>query len=132
MLYLKLVKLMAFRMTFRGDKELMRKLNRMSKMKEAKEIVKDNTTQLQEKMMNNAVFKGHKRGNRFIKPTGKTKGSISISFENGGLTGFVEPKTKYSPYLEFGTRYMSAQPFVGISFHQQVKTFYKDMHNLVK
>ena len=132
MQYLKLVKLMAFRMTFRGDKELMRKLNRMSKMKEAKAIVKDNTTQLQEKMMNNAVFKGHKRGNRFIKPTGKTKGSISISFENGGLTGFVEPKTKYSPYLEFSTRYMQAQPFVGISFHQQVKTFYNDMNKLVK
>ena len=116
---------MAFRMTFRGDKELMRKLNRMSKMKEAKEIVKDNTTQLQGKMMNNAIFtKGYS--------VGATKRSIAISFENGGLTGFVEPKTKYSPYLEFGTRYMSAQPFVGISFHQQVKTFYKDMHNLVK
>ena len=125
MRYLKLVKLMAFRMTFRGDKELMRKLNRMSKMKEAKAIVKDNTTQLQGKMMNNAIFtKGYS--------VGATKRSIAISFENGGLTGFVEPKTKYSPYLEFGTRYMTAQPFVGISFHQQVKTFYKDMHNLVK
>lgn len=132
MLYSKWVKLMAFRMTFRGDKKLMRKLNRMSKMKEAREVVKDNTTQLQEKMMNNAVFKGHYRGKKFIKPTGATKKSIAISFENGGLTGFVEPKTEYSPYLEFGTRYMSSQPFVGISFHQQVKTFYNDMNNLVK
>ena len=116
---------MAYRITFRGDKKLMRKLNRMSKMKEAKAIVKDNTTQLQGKMMSNAIFtKGYS--------IGKTKGSIAIGFENGGLTGTVEPKTKYSPYLEFGTRFMSSQPFVGISFHQQIGTFYNDMNNLVK
>lgn len=112
-------------MTFRGDKKLMRKLNKMSKMKEAKQIVKTNTTELQSKMQRNAIFiKGYS--------TGATKRSIELSFENGGLTGLVEPTTEYAPYLEYGTRFMGAQPFVGISFHQQVKQFYNDMNNLVK
>lgn len=45
--------------------------------------------------------------------TGATANSIGVDFTAGGLTATVGPTTSYSVYLEFGTRRMSARPFMG-------------------
>ena len=44
--------------------------------------------------------------------TGNLKNSIATSFENDGLTAIVAPHTEYAAYVEFGTRRMSAQPYM--------------------
>ena len=90
-----------------------------------RQVVQDNGAELQQKMMQEAEFsKGYQ--------TGTTKRSISLNIRNGGLTAAVKPGTEYSPYLEYGTRYMEAQPFVHPAFYSQVPIFKADMEKLIK
>ncbi|KXT74894.1 hypothetical protein STRDD10_00607 [Streptococcus sp. DD10] len=89
---------------------------------------------MQEKAIRNAEkFRGHYQGKRFVRPTGATKRSISVS--SGKLDRFkyrVMPSTHYAAYVELGTRKMSAQPFIKPAFDAQKEQFKKDMERLVK
>ena len=117
----------------RGVKEMQKMLNEVANLKDVQNAVKVNTTEMHRKATRNASFKGHydSSGN-FIKPTGATKRSIGIEFKDGGLTGVVKTGTHYSPYLEFGTRKMSAQPFMRPAFYDQRVKFMQDMQRLLK
>lgn len=64
--------------------------------------------------------------------TGATKRSIRGETRDGGFTYAEGPTTHYAPYVEFGTRFMDAQPFVRPAFKQQVPIFKSDMKKLVK
>ena len=44
--------------------------------------------------------------------TGALKNSISTEFEDGGLTGVIAPHMEYATFVEFGTKRMSAQPYM--------------------
>lgn len=91
----------------------------------AKRVVKQNGSELQTKMQKNADFKmGYQ--------TGTTKRSIALEIKDAGLTAEVEPGTEYSPYLEYGTRFMDAQPFVKPAYEAQKAQFKADMQRLVK
>ena len=48
------------------------------------------------------------------------------------MTAESGPTTEYSPYLEYGTRFMSKQPFVKPALEEQEKKFNADMQKLVK
>jgi HK97 gp10 family phage protein len=50
--------------------------------------------------------------NRAPVDTGALKNSISTEFEDNGLTGIVAPTVEYGIYVEFGTKRMSAQPYM--------------------
>ena len=90
-----------------------------------KEVVAGNGAEMKNKMIANADFKqGYQ--------TGTTKRSITMDITDGGLTAEVEPTTEYSPYLEYGTRFMDAQPFVKPAFEDQARQFKKDMEKLVR
>lgn len=106
-----------------GHKKLKVNLKDIRQMKAVKGIVKKNTALLNQEMVRAAVFKGGYS-------TGRTKQSISIYIGNSGLYGKVHPNTKYSPYVEYGTRYMSAQPFVKPAFQKAKKEFIKDLDKL--
>lgn len=94
-------------------------------MKDVKRVVSHNGSQLHKKMQANADFtKGYQ--------TGATKRSIGLEITDGGFTAEVEPTTDYSPYLEYGTRFMDAQPFVKPSFDAQKGKFKSDMQKLVR
>lgn len=93
--------------------------------KEIKNVVKQNGADMQTLMQENADFK---KGYQ----SGTTKRSIGLEIKHGGLTAEVEPKTEYAPYLEYGTRFMDAQPFVKPAYDEQVQQFKKDMQRLVK
>lgn len=108
-----------------GLNDLQKKLKKNIKIDDVKRVVKQNGTELDSKIVKNAEFK---KGYQ----TGTTKRSIALSLENNGLTAVVEPVTEYSPYLEYGTRFMEAQPFVGLGYTQQKEIFKKDMKKLVK
>ena len=108
-----------------GADALLKKLKKGAKYEDVKNAVKLNGSELQRKTMRNASFdKGYQ--------TGTTKRSINLEITDGGLVATVAPTTDYSMYLEFGTRFMSAQPFVGPSYHPQKAIFLKDLMRLVE
>ena len=48
------------------------------------------------------------------------------------MTATVEPTAEYAPYVELGTRFMEAQPFLKPAFEEQKKQFEKDLKELVR
>ncbi len=111
--------------TITGLDELQAKLKRNVKMEDVKTVVKYNGAQLDQKMVKNAKFnKGYQ--------TGITKRSIKMTMSDAGFTSTVEPTTEYSPYLEYGTRFMEAQPFVKPSLNEQKVKFKSDLAKLMK
>lgn len=108
-----------------GLEKLEKKLKSNVTMKDVETVVRLNGSELHSKMQKKADFtKGYQ--------TGTTKRSISLDIKDGGLTAEVEPETEYSPYLEYGTRFMEAQPFVRPALDEQAEQFKKDMQKLVR
>lgn len=94
-------------------------------MNDVKRVVRHNGAELQKKMQENADFtQGYQ--------TGTTKRSIGLEILDNGLTASVGPETEYSTYLEYGTRFMDAQPFVKPAHDEQKKKFKQDMQKLVR
>ena len=114
------------RVNINGLEDLIKKLGEMKAKTAVKLIVKQNGAGLQSKMERNAVFvKGYS--------TGQTKRSIPVGagFRDDGMTAYAGPTTDYAPYLEYGTRFMSAQPFVKPAWEVQKEQFKSDMRRLV-
>lgn len=108
-----------------GLKELEKKLKDNCTMNDVKRVVRQNGSELQDKMQDKADFtRGY--------ATGETKGSIGLNIIEGGFTAEVGPTTEYSEYLEYGTRFMTAQPFVAPALDEQKKQFLSDMEDLVR
>lgn len=109
----------------KGMKELEEQLKENITLNDVKKVVRKNGSDLQRKIQRNADFeKGYQ--------TGDTKRSIGLEITNGGMSAESEPKTEYSKYLEYGTRFMKAQPFVRPAFDEQERKFEADMQKLVK
>jgi len=64
--------------------------------------------------------------------TGNLKNNIGLEISDGGMTATVEPTAEYAPYVELGTRFMEAQPFLKPAFEEQKKQFEKDLKELVR
>lgn len=90
-----------------------------------KEVVQENGDELKSRMVRKADFK---KGYQ----TGATKGRITEKVENGGMSVTVGPTTEYAPYLEYGTRFMEAQPFVRPAFEEQRRKFERALDNIIK
>lgn len=113
------------KLTIEGLDELQKALKKNATMEDVKKVVRHNGSEMHQKIVNNADFtRGY--------ATGTTKRSIGLEITDGGFTAEVEPKTEYSPYLEYGTRFMDAQPFVKPGYNAQKGKFKSDMQKLVK
>ena len=108
-----------------GLEELEKKLKANVSMDDVKHAVAENGKQLQAKMQEKADFK---KGYQ----TGTTKHSIGAETMDAGFAVEVGPTTEYSPYLEYGTRFMEAQPFVRPALEAQATQFHSDMQKLVR
>lgn len=107
-----------------------------------KAVVLKNGNQMNEQMKENmekayihtyphdVPSKGKKKGDPYS--TGDTAGSVNTVIAGGGLTAFVGPTTEYSQYVEYGTRFMQAEPTIRPAFDRQVPIFKRDMEALVK
>ncbi len=120
-----------------GLEELEKKLKKDVTMKQVKDTVRKNGRALQRKIQDKADFKGHYewvkgKGKVFKKATGTTKRSVGLEIKDGGLTAESGAETEYSPYLEYGTRFMSAQPFTRPALEEQAAQFKSDMQKLVR
>lgn len=109
----------------RGIDKLQKALKENVTLDDVKTVVRHNGAEMQSKIQANAEFK---KGYQ----TGTTKRSVGLNITDSGMTAEVEPTTEYSPYLEYGTRFMESQPFVRPGFEDQAKQFKKDMDKLVK
>ncbi|MBQ8054481.1 MAG: HK97 gp10 family phage protein [Lachnospiraceae bacterium] len=92
-----------------------------------KTVITKNGNQLNAKMkskMTQAYIKGYSHGD--------TAGSVNTVITDGGMTANVGPTTDYSPYVEYGTRFMQAEPAVKPAFEEQVPIFKRDMEAIMK
>lgn len=104
-----------------GMEKLQKKLKQNVRMDDVKRVVRHNGAEMQAKAQRNAPV-----------DTGYLKRSIGLEITDGGMTAEVEPTADYAPYVELGTRFMEAQPYLGPAFNEQKEKFKKDMKKLVE
>ena len=97
--------------------------------KQIRNVVMKNGADLQEdaqKRMTKTVayVKGYSKGT--------TRRSTTLSISDDGMTATVAPHTEYFSYIEYGTRYMEAEPTLNPAFQKIKQQFYKDVMDLVK
>ena len=108
-----------------GLEKLQKQLRKNADISDVKKVVRQNGSELQRKIQKNADFeKGYQ--------TGTTKRSVGLEIKDGGLTAESGATTDYAEYLEYGTRFMNAQPFVKPALEEQAKQFEKDLKKLVE
>lgn len=104
-----------------GMEKLQKKLKKNVKLDDVKRVVRHNGAEMQEKAQRNAPV-----------DTGHLKRSIGIEVTDSGMSVEVEPTAEYAPYVELGTRFMEAQPYLKPAFDDQKEKFEKDMKKLVE
>ena len=104
-----------------GIEKIQKKLRQNVQMADVKKVVRHNGAEMQAKAQQNAPV-----------DTGTLKRCIGIEITDGGMTAEVEPTADYAPYVELGTRFMEAQPYLGPAFNEQKEKFKKDMKKLVE
>ena len=62
---------------------------------------------------------------------GTLKRSISTEIINNGFTAEIGPHTEYADYVEYGTRYMNAQPYMRPAFEEVSPQFMSDIKKIV-
>lgn len=102
-----------------GADALLSKLKKMATHDDVKAAVKVNTTELAQGAMRNAPV-----------DTGNLRRSIVPSITD--LVGQVNATAEYSGYVEMGTRYMAAQPYMGPAFQVQRSKFLSDLQRLMR
>jgi len=108
-------------MEIKIDRGLIKALEKASKTDGIKKAVQLNASELQRKAQRRAPV-----------DTGFLRRSITLDFKDSGMTASIKPTAEYAPYVEYGTRFMSAQPFIRPSFYEQEKKFIKDIEKLMK
>lgn len=104
-----------------GMEKLQKKLKQNVRMDDVKRVVRHNGAEMQAKAQRNAPV-----------DTGYLKRSIGLEITDGGMAAEVEPTADYAPYVELGTRFMEAQPYLKPAFDEQKEKFKKDMKKLVE
>ena len=104
-----------------GMEKLQKKLKKNVQMDDVKRVVRHNGAEMQTKTQQNAPV-----------DTGTLKRSIGLEITDSGMAAEVGPTADYAPYVELGTRFMDAQPYLGPAFKDQKEKFKKDMKKLVE
>lgn len=113
------------KITVKGLDKLEKALKDNVTMADVKKVVRHHGAGLQQRMQGKADFKmGYQ--------TGATKRSIGLEMKDSGLTASAGPETDYSEFVELGTRFMDAQPFVKPAHDEQKQEFKTDMKKLVR
>ena len=104
-----------------GMEKVIVKLQKNMKKEAVKTVVKKNGSRLQQQAMENAPV-----------DTGTLKRSITLDITGGGMSAESEATVQYAGYVEYGTRYMEAQPYMRPALKEVSKQFKSDMEKLVK
>lgn len=104
-----------------GIDELQMKLKKNVQMSDVKKVVRKNGSDMQKKAQKNAPV-----------DTGTLQRSITLEMRDSGKTAEVEPTVDYGAYVELGTRFMTAQPYLKPAFDEQKEKFKQDMRKLAR
>ena len=104
-----------------GMDQLPVKLKKYVQMPQAPQLYQDNGAAQQEGAQRKAPV-----------DTGNLKRNIGLEIRDGGLTAEVEPTAEYAAYVEYGTRYMNAQPYMRPSYTAQKEKFKSDLKKLTR
>lgn len=104
-----------------GIDELQMKLKKNVQMSDVKKVVRKNGSDMQKKAQKNAPV-----------DTGTLQRSITLEIRDSGKTAEVEPTVDYGAYVELGTRFMTAQPYLKPAFNEQKEKFKQDMRKLAR
>jgi HK97 gp10 family phage protein len=115
-----------------GFDKLEAKLKRNMNLGAVRTVVRKNGADLQTKAQENAPV-GTPQSTGIPGYVGGTlKRSVELDITDGGLTAEVEPTADYAAYVEYGTRFMEAQPYLKPAYDEQKKKFVKDLNELVR
>src|SRR5699024_6609308 len=104
-----------------GGDEMVRAIRGRFNHDKVARIVKRNTSQAQQTAMRLGE----------VDP-GFMKRPITRRIDVTGLAGYITAGAEYSPYVEFGTRYMDSQPFMRPAAREQAPIFMNDLRNLIR
>lgn len=62
---------------------------------------------------------------------GQLRESITPSIEPDGMAGVVRAEVDYAEYVEKGTRFMAAQPYMKPAFEEQKPKFLRDLKKVI-
>lgn len=117
---------------FEGIAKLNKGLKKRMDLNAVKDTVKLNGSKMQKKAQRKAPV-GTPESTGIPGYIGGTlKRSIGIEVSDSGMKATVEPTAEYAPYVELGTRFMEAQPYLKPAFEEQKKQFEKDLQKLVR
>lgn len=112
---------MAHTIKFVGLDKLESALLTKAQLGAVKTVVKKNGTRLQQEAQRIAPV-----------DTGTLKRSIGVSIRDAGLTAVSGPTVHYGEYVELGTRFMSAQPYMRPALNSVKGKFKSDLKCLMK
>lgn len=104
-----------------GMKELEKQLKKNATLNDVKKVVKQNGAELQQKAERLVPVDTSNLKDTMIGP----------EISDGGMRAEVAATAEYGEYVEYGTRFMEAQPFIRPALKEQEKQFKADMRELV-
>ncbi len=115
-----------------GLDELEKQLKKNATLNDVRKVVRKHAADLQTKAQRKAPV-GTPASTGIPGYVGGTlKRSIGLEIRDNGLTAEVEATAEYAPYVEWGTRFMKAQPFIKPALEEVEPRFKSDMQKLVK
>ena len=112
---------MGSKVTIVGMEKLQAKLKKNVRLNDVKRVVRYNGAQMQTKAQQKAPV-----------DTGTLRRSIELNIKDAGMTAEVGAAVEYGEYVERGTRFMAAQPYMKPAFEEQKRKFKSDMNKLTK
>ena len=104
-----------------GFEELQAKLKSNVKLEDVKTVVRYHGSEMQQTAQSVCP-----------RDTGELADSITLELIDSGMTAEVAPHKNYAGYVEWGTRYMDAQPYIKPAYLQQSRRFKDDLKKLCK
>ena len=120
---------MKCKIDMRGLNQLQKKLLKGVSRDKISQVVRLNTAELTQKAKERAPVSTEKTNPGGAH--GQLKRSIIPSLSSGGMVGKVNATVDYAEYVEMGTRFMAAQPYMRPAFDQQKEVFLDDMKKLL-
>lgn len=104
-----------------GFNELHAKVAKNVSLEAVKQVIKLNGAELQQTSMKLSPV-----------DTGQLKRSITLDIKDKGLTAVIAPHVNYAAYVEYGTRYMNAKPYIRPAFNLQILKVKRDLQSLTQ
>ena len=112
---------MAFKIQLQGMNAIVGHLESGVRMDAVKTVVKYHGAQMQGTAQICAPVK-----------TGNLKDSIELELVDSGMTAIVEAGAEYGGYVEWGTRFMEAQPYMRPAYNQESVRFFESIRKLCR